>query len=40
LAENKEVLEIGCGGGLGVEYLARFAKKVVGGDIDSKNVSC
>ena len=39
LSENKDVLEIGCGAGLGLGYLAKFAKKVVGGDIDPKNVS-
>jgi len=39
LAENKDVLEIGCGAGLGLGYLAKAAKKVVGGDIDPKNVS-
>jgi SAM-dependent methyltransferase len=33
------VLEIGCGAGLGLGYLARFARKVVGGDIEEKNVS-
>jgi len=32
------VLEIGCGAGLGLGYLARFARKVVGGDIDPENV--
>jgi len=33
------VLEIGCGVGLGLGYLARFAKRVVAGDIEEKNVS-
>jgi SAM-dependent methyltransferase len=32
LAEGKDVLEIGCGSGMGLGYLARRAKKVVGGD--------
>ncbi len=30
---NKEVLEVGCGPGLGLGYLSRNAKMVVGGDI-------
>ena len=29
-----DVLEVACGGGIGLGYLARTAKKVVGGDID------
>lgn len=36
---DKDVLEIGCGAGLGLGYLAKVAKKVVGGDIEEKNVS-
>ena len=36
--QNRAVLEIGCGAGLGLGYLARFAGKVVGGDIEEKNV--
>lgn len=39
LVADKDVLEIGCGAGLGLGYVARFAKKVVGGDIEEKNVS-
>jgi SAM-dependent methyltransferase len=39
LAEGKDVLESGCGAGLGIGYLARFARKVVGGDIEEKNIS-
>jgi ubiquinone/menaquinone biosynthesis C-methylase UbiE len=38
-ASGKDVLEIGCGAGLGLGYLAKFAKKVVGGDIEEKNIS-
>ncbi len=30
---GKEVLEVGCGPGLGLGYLSRSAKRVVGGDI-------
>ncbi len=36
--EGKEVLEIGCGPGIGLGYLAKEAKKVVGGDYDAKIV--
>lgn len=32
--KDKEVLEVACGGGLGLGYLAKVAEKVVGGDID------
>lgn len=35
---DKEVLEVACGGGMGLGYLARFAKRVVGGDIDESNL--
>ena len=34
---NREVLELACGGGMGLGYLAKVAKRVVGGDID-KNI--
>jgi 2-polyprenyl-3-methyl-5-hydroxy-6-metoxy-1,4-benzoquinol methylase len=36
--QGKEVLEVGCGAGQGLGYLARFAKKVVGIDIDEENL--
>ena len=39
LAGDKDVLEIGCGAGLGLGYLTKAAKKVVGGDIEEKNVT-
>ena len=32
--KDKKVLEVACGGGMGLGYLAKVAKKVVGGDID------
>jgi len=32
--EGKEVLEVGCGPGIGLGYLAKTAKRVVGGDYD------
>jgi SAM-dependent methyltransferase len=38
-AKGKDVLEIGCGAGLGLGYLARAAKKVVAGDVEEKNVT-
>ena len=38
-AEEKDVLEVGCGCGFGLGYLARRANKVVGGDIDEKNIA-
>jgi len=34
---NREVLELACGGAMGLGYLANVAKRVVGGDID-KNI--
>ncbi len=36
--KDKDVLEVACGAGIGLGYLARFAKKVVGGDIDKNNL--
>jgi 2-polyprenyl-3-methyl-5-hydroxy-6-metoxy-1,4-benzoquinol methylase len=38
-AEGKDVLDVGCGSGLGLTYIAEIARKVVGGDIDEKNVT-
>ena len=37
--EGKDVLDIGCGSGLGLPYLSEIAKHVVGGDIDKKNIA-
>ena len=34
--QGKAVLELACGAGMGLGYLARVAQKVVGGDIDKK----
>jgi len=34
---GKDVLEVACGAGVGLGYLAKFAKRVVGGDIDQKS---
>jgi len=36
--KDKEVLEVACGGGMGLGYLASVSKKVVGGDIDKNNL--
>lgn len=38
-SERKDVLEVACGGGQGLGYLARRAKRVVGGDIDEHILS-
>ncbi len=35
--KDKEVLEVACGSGMGLGYLANVAKKVISGDID-KNI--
>ena len=34
--EGKDVLEVACGAGMGLGYLARAARRVVGGDIEEK----
>ena len=34
--KNRDVLEVACGGGQGLGYLARAARKVIGGDIDGR----
>ncbi|MDP2168346.1 MAG: class I SAM-dependent methyltransferase [Thermodesulfovibrionales bacterium] len=36
--EGKDVLEVACGAGIGLGYLARHARRVVGGDIDENNL--
>jgi ubiquinone/menaquinone biosynthesis C-methylase UbiE len=36
--EGKAVLELACGAGLGLHYISRRARHVVGGDIDEKNL--
>jgi ubiquinone/menaquinone biosynthesis C-methylase UbiE len=36
--KGKDVLEVACGAGMGLGYLARVATKVVGGDIDKNNL--
>ena len=35
---DKEVLEVACGAGQGLGYMATVAKRVVGGDIDENNL--
>jgi len=34
--KEKEVMEVACGAGMGLGYLAKVAKKVIGGDIDKE----
>lgn len=36
--QGKEVLEVGCGPGIGLGYLAKKAKKIIGGDYDKNLV--
>lgn len=36
--QDKEVLEVACGAGQGLGYIAKVAKRVVGGDIDENNL--
>lgn len=38
--QGKDVLELGCGAGQGLGYLANYARRVVGGDIDRDIVKC
>lgn len=35
---TRDVLEVACGSGIGLGFLAQRAKSVVGGDIDKKNI--
>jgi len=39
LAGNGAVIEIGCGTGMGLGYLAQYAARVVGVDIDERNLA-
>jgi SAM-dependent methyltransferase len=38
-AGGKDVLEVACGSGIGLCYLAEVARSVTGGDIDERNVA-
>ena len=38
--QGKEVLEVGCGPGLGLGYLARRAKRAIGGDCTEDSLTC
>ncbi|MFC2001737.1 class I SAM-dependent methyltransferase [Chloroflexota bacterium] len=38
--EGKRVLEVGCGGGLGLGYLAKRARRVIGTDYAQDNLKC
>jgi ubiquinone/menaquinone biosynthesis C-methylase UbiE len=35
---DKDVLEVGCGAGLGLGYMNRFANSIIGGDYSSLNI--
>jgi SAM-dependent methyltransferase len=37
-ARDKQVLEVGCGAGLGLNYLSRYAASVTAGDIATENL--
>lgn len=37
---DKQVLEVGCGAGLGLGYLARSAERIIGGDISEEALRC
>jgi len=34
LISGKDALEVGCGSGIGLKYLSRFGRRVIGGEID------
>ena len=36
--QDKDVLEVACGSGIGLGYLANSAKRIVGGDVDENNL--
>ncbi len=38
-AQGKDVLEVACGAGMGLGLLARTARRLVGGDIDERNLA-
>lgn len=38
-AKSGNILEVACGSGLGLGYLAKAARRVVGGDIEERNVA-
>ena len=38
-ADSRDVLEVACGSGIGMGYLAKRAGTVVGGDIDHRNIT-
>ena len=39
LADGKDVLEVACGAGVGLTYIAEAARSVIAGDIDPANVA-
>lgn len=38
--QRKQILEVGCGAGLGLGYLSRRAKRTIGGDLSADNIRC
>ncbi|MDP7012128.1 MAG: class I SAM-dependent methyltransferase [Verrucomicrobiota bacterium] len=38
-ARGRETLELACGAGCGLGYIARMARRVTGGDVDPKNLA-
>lgn len=36
--KGNDVLDVACGAGIGLGYLARYAKRITGGDIDENNL--
>lgn len=39
MSKGKEVLEVACGSGIGLDYVAMSAKRVVGVDVDENNIA-
>ena len=37
--EDKEIIEVACGSGMGLGYIAKSARRVVGADIDEHNLN-
>jgi len=37
---EKQILEVGCGAGIGLDYLSTIAEKVIGGDLSEENIRC
>lgn len=39
LVKNRKVLEVGCGYGIGVDYLSREAEDIIAGEISGENIA-